>query len=80
MSTLRQPIVSDGATKSCPQCRGALIMSREELSIDLWLRVAAATCIAVTIVTTLTVNVPINTRTAGWQLPNDASEWQQMRE
>jgi uncharacterized membrane protein len=57
-----------------------VIMSREERSIDLWLRVAAATCIAVTVVTTLTVNVPINTRTAGWQLTNNASEWQQMRE
>jgi hypothetical protein len=26
------------------------------------------------------VNVPINTRTAGWQLTNDPSAWQQMRE
>ena len=45
-----------------------------------WLRVGAAICIAVTVVTTLLVNVPINTQTASWQLTNDPSEWQQMRE
>jgi uncharacterized membrane protein len=46
----------------------------------LWFRVAAAVCIAVTVVTTLLVNVPINTQTASWQLTNDPSAWQQMRE
>jgi uncharacterized membrane protein len=57
-----------------------IILSREETSFVLWLRVAAALCIAVTVVTTLLVNVPINTQTASWQLTNDPSEWQQMRE
>jgi uncharacterized membrane protein len=56
-----------------------IIVSREERSIVLWLRIAAALCIAVTVVSTLAVNVPINNRTAGWQLTNDASEWQRMR-
>ena len=44
-----------------------------------WLRVAAALCIAVTVMTTLAVNVPINSRTAVWQLTNDSSEWYEMR-
>ena len=57
-----------------------IVLSREETSVVLWLRVAAAFCIAVTVVTTLLVNVPINTQTAGWQLTNDPSDWQQMRE
>ena len=57
-----------------------IVLSRGERSLVLWLRVAAALCIAVTVVTTLTVNVPINTRTLRWQLTNDSSEWQQMRE
>jgi uncharacterized membrane protein len=57
-----------------------IILSREETSFVVWLRVAAAFCIAVTVVTTLLVNVPINTQTASWQLTNDPSEWQQMRE
>ena len=57
-----------------------IILSREETSVVLWLRVAAAFCIAVTVVTTLLVNVPINTLTASWPLTNDPSEWRQMRE
>jgi len=57
-----------------------IVLSRGERSLAFWLRIAAALCIAVTVATTLTVNVPINTRTAGWQLTNDPSEWQQMRE
>ena len=57
-----------------------IILSREDTSFVLWLRVAAAFCIAVTVVTTLLVNVPINTQTASWQLTNDPSEWEQMRE
>jgi Domain of unknown function (DUF1772) len=36
-------------------------------------------CIAVTIITTLLVNVPINKRTAEWDLDRDPAEWQQMR-
>lgn len=57
-----------------------VILSRGEASLVLWLRVAAAFCIAITVVTTLSVNVPINTQTASWQLINDPSEWQRMRE
>jgi uncharacterized membrane protein len=57
-----------------------LVVSRRERSLVLWLRLAAALCIAVTVLTTLTVNVPINTRTASWQLTNEVSEWQQLRE
>jgi uncharacterized membrane protein len=57
-----------------------VVLSRGERTVVLWLRVAAALCIAVTVVTTLTVNLPINTRTASWKLANDSSEWQQMRE
>ncbi len=57
-----------------------IILSREEPGAVLWPRIAAAFCIAVTVVTTLAVNVPINTQTASWQLTNDPSEWQQMRE
>jgi uncharacterized membrane protein len=57
-----------------------IILSRHETRVVFWLRVAAAVCIAVTVVTTLLVNVPINTETASWQLTNDPSEWQQMRQ
>jgi uncharacterized membrane protein len=57
-----------------------IVMSRGERTVVLWLRVAAAICIAVTVVTTLTVNVPINAQTASWQLTSDASEWHRMRE
>ena len=56
-----------------------IVVSRGERSLVLWLRIAAAVCIAITVVTTLTVNVPINNRTAGWQLADDQAEWQQMR-
>jgi uncharacterized membrane protein len=57
-----------------------IILSRGDTRFVFWLRVAVAFCIAVTVVTTLLVNVPINTQTAGWQLTNDSSAWQQMRE
>jgi uncharacterized membrane protein len=57
-----------------------IILSRGDTRFVLWCRVASAVCIAVTAVTTLLVNVPINTQTASWQLTNDPSAWQQMRE
>ena len=57
-----------------------IILSRGDTRFVLWCRVAAAVCIAVTVVTTPLVNVPINTQTASWQLTNDPSAWQQMRE
>ena len=57
-----------------------VVVSRNEGTIVLGLRVAAALCLALTVITTLTVNVPINTRTQEWRLNADASEWQEMRQ
>jgi uncharacterized membrane protein len=57
-----------------------VLVSRGESSFAFWLRVAGALCLAITLVTTLTVNVPINTRTASWPLSNDPFEWQAMRQ
>ena len=57
-----------------------VLLSRGQSDFIFWLRVAAALCLVVAVVTTLTVNVPINKRTAGWHTSNDASEWQVMRE
>ncbi len=56
-----------------------VIFSRNDESVVLWLRVIAAICIAITVVTTLTVNVPINNLTSQWQLTNDFAEWSNMR-
>jgi uncharacterized membrane protein len=36
-------------------------------------------CIGITVMTTLAVNVPINTLTAQWQPGNNPAEWSQMR-
>ncbi len=55
------------------------VLSRGGARPVLWLRAAAAACIAVTVATTLTVNVPINTRTARWAPAGDAVEWSRMR-
>jgi uncharacterized membrane protein len=55
------------------------VVSRSERKAVLWLRIAAVICIAVTTLTTLMVNVPINSRTAEWQLSADRAEWDQMR-
>jgi uncharacterized membrane protein len=57
-----------------------IVVTRAESSSVLWLRVGAGVCVVLTVVTTLTINVPINARTATWQLTDDASEWQRMRE
>jgi hypothetical protein len=57
-----------------------VIFSRSDRSVVMWLRVIGAICIAITVVTTLTVNVPINNLTSQWQLTNDAAEWLNMRE
>ena len=57
-----------------------IVLSRGDTRFVFWLRVAAAVCIAITVVTTLLVNVPINTQTAGWQLTDEPSAWQHMRE
>jgi uncharacterized membrane protein len=56
-----------------------VIVSQGDASRTFWLRATAAGCIAITVVTTLTVNVPINSRTAEWQLTNDSAEWDQIR-
>ena len=58
---------------------GLAIFSRNDPNVVLWLRIIAAMCIAITIITTLTVNVPINKLTANWQLTKDFEEWSQMR-
>lgn len=55
------------------------IFSRHDPGVVLWLRVIAAACIAITIVTTLTINVPINNLTARWELTEDYEKWSQMR-
>ena len=53
--------------------------SRDDPSAVMWLRIIAAICIAITIVTTLTINVPINNLTANWQLNESFEKWSQMR-
>src|SRR5688572_32039161 len=44
------------------------IFSHNDSSVVMWLRIIAAACIAITIVTTLTINIPINNLTAKWQI------------
>ena len=56
-----------------------VVVSQGETGVVWWLRIAAAICLAVTVITTLTVNVPINLRTANWTITNDPSEWQDLR-
>ncbi len=56
-----------------------VIFSWNDGSAVLWLRVLATICIAIIVVTSLTVNVPINNLTSRWQLASDAAEWSQMR-
>lgn len=56
-----------------------IVFSRGDGSAVLWFRVIAAICIAITVITTLTINVPINNLTSQWQLANDPAEWSQMR-
>jgi hypothetical protein len=55
------------------------IFSRNESNVVLWLRVVAAACIAVTIATTLIINVPINNLTAKWEMTESFENWTQMR-
>ena len=55
------------------------IFSRNDPTVVLWLRIIATVCIAVTMVTTLTINVPINNLTAKWQISEDFTKWSQMR-
>lgn len=55
------------------------ILSRNETNVIVWLRVVAALCIAITIVTTLIINVPINNLTAKWELTKSFENWTQIR-
>ena len=56
-----------------------LIVTRADAGVIRVLRITAVVCVAVTIITTLIVNVPINNRTAEWSLDRDPAEWQRMR-
>ena len=55
------------------------VFSRNDPGVIMWLRVIAAAFIAITIVTTLTINVPINNLTSKWELTEDYEKWSQMR-
>ena len=55
------------------------IPSRNDTNVIMWLRVVAALCIAITIVTTLTINIPINNLTAKWELTKSFENWTQIR-
>jgi uncharacterized membrane protein len=55
------------------------ILSRHDTNVIMWLRVVAALCIAITIVTTLIINVPINNLTAEWELTKSFERWTQIR-
>jgi hypothetical protein len=57
-----------------------VVVSAGDGSLAFWLRVITANCIAVAIVTTVAVNIPINSRTAKWQLSDDPAEWQRSRQ
>jgi uncharacterized membrane protein len=54
-------------------------LSRNDPNIIMWLRMIAALCIAITIITTLTINVPINNLTAEWRLTESFEKWSEMR-
>jgi hypothetical protein len=56
-----------------------VVVSRGDATRAFWLRSAAAACIAITVVTKLTVNVPINDRTAEWQLTGESAQWDEIR-
>jgi uncharacterized membrane protein len=55
------------------------IFSRNDPEVIHWLRISAAVCISITIVTTLTINVPINNLTGSWHLTESFEKWSQMR-
>jgi len=56
-----------------------VVASRDAPPIVFWLRVVAVAFVAITIVTTLTINVPINVRTGRWEPSHDEREWTAMR-
>ena len=55
------------------------ILSCNDPDDILWLRIISAGCIAITIVTTLTINVPINSLTTQWHIREDFKKWSEMR-
>ncbi len=55
------------------------VFSYKEPDAILWLRVISAVCVAITILTTLTVNVPINNLTAEWSMSENFEKWTSMR-
>jgi hypothetical protein len=57
-----------------------VVVSGGDGSVAFWLRVITANCIAVAIVTTVAVNVPLNSRTAKWQLSADPTERERSRQ
>jgi len=56
-----------------------VILSTNDASTIFSLRAVAAACIAITILTTLTINVPINGLTAKWELADNFEKWSLMR-
>jgi Domain of unknown function (DUF1772) len=54
-------------------------MSRHAAPPIKWLRIAAALCIAVTVASSLIVNIPINNRTVEWQITSSEADWRAMR-
>jgi uncharacterized membrane protein len=55
------------------------ILSRNESNVVMWLRLAAAVCIAITIASTLIINVPINSLTGKWEMTETFETWTQIR-
>jgi hypothetical protein len=55
------------------------ILSYRDTAVVMWLRILAAACVSVTIITTLTINVPINNRTSRWQSAENHENWTRMR-
>ena len=56
-----------------------VLFSHNDPNAIMWLRIINALCIEITIITTLTINVPINNLTAKWQLTENFEWWSQMR-
>ena len=55
------------------------IFSLNDSSPIMWLRIIAAICIITAIVTTVTINVPINNLTATWKTTDNFEQWSLMR-
>ncbi len=55
------------------------IVSHNDPGAVMWLRMIAAVCIAIAVVTTVAINVPINNLTGKWQITESFQKWSQMR-